>query len=133
MTAGDVERAKALVLDYHRMMPSEPRFAACLIGRSLIESIDDLDAAYDELVKAGELEVAGTAQAIDKRNPLIGPVGDGSGGPEGGPAATDSRQQSIIASDVHVSIHLPREASPRPWRRNAPRPAAPREWSTPRG
>ena len=67
MTAGDVERAKALVLDYHRMMPSEPRFAACLIGRSLIESIDDLDAAYDELVKAGELEVAGTAQAIDKK------------------------------------------------------------------
>jgi hypothetical protein len=67
MTAGDLERTKALVLDYHRMMPSEPRFAACLIGRSLIESIDDLDAAYDELVKAGQLEAAGTAQAIDKK------------------------------------------------------------------
>jgi hypothetical protein len=66
MTASDLYKAKALVLDYHRRLPSKPRFAACLIGTPPIRSIDDLDAVYAELLKAGELEAVGTAQAIDQ-------------------------------------------------------------------
>jgi hypothetical protein len=66
MTASDLFRAKALVLAYHRIMPSEPRFAACLIGVPPIKSLDDLHAVYDEVVKSGELEADGTAQAEDR-------------------------------------------------------------------
>jgi hypothetical protein len=66
-TPDDLERAKVLVLRYHRLIPDEPRFAACLIGTSPIHSIDNLDAVYATLVEAGELETVGTAQAIDKR------------------------------------------------------------------
>jgi hypothetical protein len=67
MTASHLYKAKALVLDYHRMMPSEPRFATCLIGLSPINSIDDLDVVYGQLAKSEALQAVGTAQAIDKR------------------------------------------------------------------
>jgi hypothetical protein len=56
MTPSDLEKAKTLVLDYHRKVPNEPRFAASLVGRSCINSLDVLDAAYAELLKEGALE-----------------------------------------------------------------------------
>jgi hypothetical protein len=67
MTPADLERAKSLVLNYHRMMPDEPRFAACLIGTPPIHSINDLDAVYGELVKSKALEAVATAPAIAKK------------------------------------------------------------------
>jgi hypothetical protein len=66
MTASDLEKAKAWVLAYHRRLPNKPAFAACLIGMPPIQSLDDLDAVYDEVVKSGELEADGTAQAEDR-------------------------------------------------------------------
>ena len=61
------DKAK-FVLDYHRAVPNnEPRFAACLIGTDPINSLDDLDAAYAELLKARRLEVVGTGWAVDEK------------------------------------------------------------------
>jgi hypothetical protein len=56
------------VLDYHRVVPNnEPRFASCLIGNNPIHSLDDLDAAYAELLKASMVEVVATGWAIDEK------------------------------------------------------------------
>jgi hypothetical protein len=56
------------VLDYHRAVPNnEPRFAACLIGNNSIHSLDDLDAAYAELLKARMVEAVATGWAIDEK------------------------------------------------------------------
>jgi hypothetical protein len=66
-TAGNPlsEKAKA-VLDYHRAVPdNDPRFASCLIETSCIKSLDELDAAYAELLKADELEAVDTGWEID--------------------------------------------------------------------
>ena len=54
MTPSDLEKAKTLVLDYHRkVLNNEPRLAASLVGTSSIQSLDDLDTAYAELLKQG--------------------------------------------------------------------------------
>jgi hypothetical protein len=67
MTPSDLEKAKTLVLDYHRKVPNnDPRFAASLVGTSCINSLDVLDAAYAELLKAGELEAVRIGCTIDE-------------------------------------------------------------------
>ena len=67
MTSSDLEKAKTLVLDYHRKVPNnEPRFAASLVGKSCINSLDVLDAAYAELLKEGELEAVRIGCTIDE-------------------------------------------------------------------
>jgi hypothetical protein len=58
--------AKGL-LDYHRAVPdNDPRFASCLIEKSCIKSLAELDAAYDELEGAGYVEPVGLGWAIDQ-------------------------------------------------------------------
>ena len=56
------------VLDYHRAVPNnDPRFASSLIGNTPINSLDDLDAAYAELLKARMVEAVATGWAIDEK------------------------------------------------------------------
>jgi hypothetical protein len=60
------DKAKA-VLDYHRKVPNnEPHFASCLIETPCL-TLDELAAAYTELLKAGELVAVGKAPAFDRR------------------------------------------------------------------
>ena len=67
MTPSDLEKAKTLVLDYHRkVLNREPRFAASLVGTSCINSLDDLDAVYAELLKEGQLEAIRIGSKIDE-------------------------------------------------------------------
>jgi hypothetical protein len=67
MTPSNLEKAKTLVLDYHRkVLNNEPRFAASLVGTPSINSLDVLDAVYAELLKEGQLEAVRIGRIIDE-------------------------------------------------------------------
>ena len=56
------------VLEYHQAVPNnDPRFASYLIGTSPINSLDDLDAAYADLLEATMVKAVATGWAIDEK------------------------------------------------------------------
>jgi hypothetical protein len=70
MTLAFLSEKDRAVLDYHRRYP-EPCFAYCLIGTSCIQSLDELDEAYAELVKARQLVAVGRTKVIDRGTGLF--------------------------------------------------------------
>jgi hypothetical protein len=70
MTTALLSEKDRAVLDYHRRH-LDPCFADCLIGTSCIQSLDELDEAYAELVKARELVAVGRTEIFDMRTGLF--------------------------------------------------------------